>query len=85
MANKTKQMLALCKAGKSRPLSSCLKTIDLPEGRQRLAEHLNSLPYPHYEPARGSSGLLVRIEANGERTTGRFVNRKFQRVKSANK
>jgi hypothetical protein len=38
------------------------------------------LPYPHFEPAPGSAGLLVRIEANGKRTTGRFVNRKFQPV-----
>jgi hypothetical protein len=75
------QMLALCKANKARPLSACLKAIDSPEGRKRLAEHLRSLPYPHYEAAPGSTGLLVRIEANGKRTTGRFVNRKFQPVK----
>jgi len=30
------QMLSLCKAGKAKPLSSCLKSIDLPEGRKRL-------------------------------------------------
>src|SRR5260221_11041906 len=57
--------LALCKAGKAKPLSACLNSIDSPEGRRRLAQHLNSLPYPHYEPAPGSTGLLVRIEANG--------------------
>jgi len=28
---------------------------------------------------------LVRIEANGKRTTGRFVNRKFQRTRAAKK
>jgi hypothetical protein len=38
---------------------------------------LGALPFPHYEPAPGSAGLLVRIEANGKRTTGKFVNRKF--------
>jgi hypothetical protein len=75
------QMLALCKAGKAKPLSACLKSIDSAEGRTRLKEHLKSLPYPHYEPAPGSAGLLVRIEANGKRTTGRFVNRKFQPLK----
>lgn len=79
------QMLALCQAGKAKPLSTCLKSIDQPEGRQRLAEHLNSLPFPHYESAPGSAGLLVRIEANGKRTTGKFVNRKFQPAKSAAK
>jgi hypothetical protein len=71
------QMLALCQAGKAKPLSACLGTIDSAEGRKRLARHLNSLPYPHYEPARGSAGLLLRIEASGKRTIGRFVNRKF--------
>ncbi|MGO8674587.1 MAG: TA system antitoxin ParD family protein [Limisphaerales bacterium] len=79
------QVLALCKAGKAKPLSTCLGSIGSAEGRKRLAEHLDSLPYPHYEPARGSAGLLVRIEASGKRTTGRFVNRKFQPVKPADK
>lgn len=77
------QVLALCKAGKAQPLSACLKSIDSPEGRRRLAEHLHSLPYPRYEPVPGSAGLLVRIEANGKRATGRFVNRRFQPVRSA--
>ncbi len=79
------QMLALCKAGKAKPLSECLKSIDSAEGGRRLAEHLQSLPYPHYEPLADASGLLVRIEANGKRTTGRFVNRKFQEAKSGRK
>lgn len=79
------QMLALCKAGKVKPLSACLKSIGSAEGRRRLTEHLQSLPCPHYEPAPDSPGLLVRIEANGRRTTGRFVNRKFQEAKSGRK
>src|SRR3954447_20615062 len=61
------QVLALSQAGKAKPLSACLESIGSQEGRNRLSEHLNSLPYPHYEPAPG--GLLVRIEANGRRTT----------------
>jgi len=32
-------------------------------------------------PVKGSPGLLVRIEADGRRTVGRFVNRQFQPVK----
>lgn len=79
------QMLSLCKAGNARPLSECLHSVDSPEGRKRLAAHLKSLPYPHYEPAPDSPGVLVRIEANGKRTTGRFVNRKFQEIKSGRK
>ena len=74
--------LALRRAGDSRPLSECLRSVDSPEGRGRVAEHLKSRPYPHYEPAE-SPGLLVRIESNGKRTVGRFVNRQFQTAKKA--
>ena len=77
------QMLALCKAGKAQPLSACLRSVGSAEGRRRLTEHLKSLPYPHYEPAPG--GLLVRLEANGKRTTGKFVNRKFQLARTGKK
>ena len=75
------QALALCRSGESRPLSECLRSVDSPEGRQRVAEHLKTRPYPHYEPA-DPPGLLLRIEANGSRTLGRFVNRQFQPVNS---
>ena len=74
---------SLCRAGAARPLSKCLKSVDTVEGRQRLSRYLDTQPYPHYEPARGAPGLLVRIEADGKRTTGRFVNRKFLAVKTA--
>lgn len=77
------QMLALCKAGMAKPLSTCIESVDTSEGRERLAMHLQSLPYPHFEPVPGAAGLLVRIEANGKRTKGRFVNRKFQPVGAA--
>jgi hypothetical protein len=76
------QALALRRAGDSKPLSECLRSVDSPEGRRRVAEHLNHRPYPHYEAA-DSPGLLVRIESNGRRTVGRFVNREFQAVKKA--
>jgi hypothetical protein len=76
------QALALRRSGDSKPLSECLRSVDSPEGRQRVAEHLKSRPYPHYEPA-DAPGLLVRIESNGRRTIGRFVNREFRAVKKA--
>jgi hypothetical protein len=72
------QSLALRRAGAARPLSACLESVDSPEGRRRVAEHLASLPFPHYEPAPDSPGLLVRIDADGTRTLGRFVNRQFE-------
>ncbi len=79
------EMLALCKAAKAKPLSACLDSVGSTQGRERLAKHLASLPYPHYETAPDSPGLLVRIEANGRRTIGRFVNRKFQPARSGRK
>lgn len=76
------QSLALCRAAAVQPLSECLESVDSPEGRRRLAGHLQSAPFPHYEAAPGKPGLLVRIEADGRRTIGRFVNRQFQAVKA---
>jgi hypothetical protein len=74
-------VLALCRAGNVKPISACLKSVDSPAGRRRVVEHLKTLPYPHYEAAAGSPGLLVQIGADGRRTVGRFVNRQFQPVK----
>jgi hypothetical protein len=71
-------VLALCRSGNVKPLSACLESVDSPAGRQRVFEHLKTRPYPHYEAAAGSPGLLVRIEADGKRTMGRFINRQFQ-------
>jgi hypothetical protein len=76
--------LALRRSGDYKPLSECLLSVDSPEGRHRVFKHLKTRPYPHYEPA-DSPGLLVRIESNGKRTTGRFVNREFQAVKKASR
>ena len=74
--------MALSRAGAARPLSECLESGDSEKGRKRVAEHLDSLPYPHYEQA-DTPGLLVRITADGKRSTGRFVNRQFEVVKGA--
>lgn len=76
------QALALSRNAAARPLSACLDSVDSPEGRRRVSEFLQAQPYPHYEPASDSPGLLVRIEAGGKRTLGRFVNRHFKAVKS---
>jgi len=72
--------LALQKAGKAKPVSACLKSVDTPEGRRRVIEHLLTRPFPHYEPHSKKSGLLVRIEADGTRTIGRFIDRRFNRI-----
>ena len=65
-------------SGAAVPLSQCLESVDSPEGRLRVAEHLEGQPFPHYEPAPGRPGMLVRIEADGTRTLGHFVDRQFR-------
>ena len=72
------QLLALQRAGKIRPLSACLDSVDSEEGRRRVMEHLRDRPFPHFEPASGKAGFLVRIDEDGTRTVGRFVNRQFK-------
>ena len=79
------QALALCKKAAVRPLSECLETVDTPVGRNRLNKYLDTLPFPHYEPAPQKPGFLVRIDESGKRTLGRFVNRKFQPAASRKK
>ncbi len=74
------QVLALRRAGADQPLSACLESVDSAEGRRRVAEYLREQPFPHYEPAPGKPGMLVRIEEDGTRTVGRFVHRKFEVV-----
>jgi hypothetical protein len=74
------QALALSSKAATRPLSDCLESVDSPEGRRRVRKHLEDQPYPHYEPAPNMPGLLLRIEADGTRTLGRFVHRQFQKV-----
>jgi len=76
------QVLALCRNAAARPLSSCLESVDSPEGRQRVADFLQSQPFPHYQPHPDERGLLLRIESDGRQTVGRFVNRRFQAVKA---
>ena len=75
------QALALSSKAAMRPLSACLESVDSPEGKRRVANYLEARPYPHYELAQNAPGLLVRIESNGTRTLGRFVNRQFQKSK----
>ncbi len=78
-----RQVLALAQSETAEPLSACLASVDAPAGRRRVTEYLETQPFPHFEPAADSPGLLVRIDADGTRTVGRFVNRRFEPVKGA--
>jgi hypothetical protein len=80
-----RQVMALCRAGAAQPLSQLLDTVDTPAGRRRVTAFLESQPFPHYRPHPDRPGLLERIEEDGTRTTGRFVNREFRAVRAARK
>lgn len=75
-----KRAIALRRAGDQRPLSELIATVDTPEGHLRVADFLATQPFPHYEPAGNRPGLLVRIEANGRQTIGKFVQGEFRAV-----
>jgi hypothetical protein len=67
------------------PLSKCMAMLDSPVGRKRLTTYLQGEPYPHFEPAPGRKGLLIRTEANGQKTLGRFIRREFRPVTTTKK
>ncbi len=76
------QVLAMRRDAIAEPLSACLSSVDSEAGRGRVAVFLQSQPFPHYQPHLSRPGLLVRIDADGQHTVGRFVNRQFRPVKS---
>lgn len=69
------QVLALCRNAEAQPLSQIFASLDAPAGRKRVADYLETLPYPHFRPRPTMPGMLERIEEDGTRTVGRFVNR----------
>lgn len=69
--------LALKKRGDAVPLSACLHSVNSRAGRARLSAVLAARPFPHFEPA-AKPGLIVKVDADGTRTTGRFVKRTFR-------
>ena len=68
---------ALRENTEEKPLSELIATVGTSEGKARLKAYLDSLPFPHYEPYPSRKGYFVRIEEDGNRCVGRFVNRKF--------
>lgn len=68
------QVLALKRQGQVEPLSGLLASVNSTEGQSRLQQVLNAKPYPHYEAA-PTPGHVIRIEADGTRAEGRFVQR----------
>ncbi len=54
-----------------------LDAADSAKGRERLARYLKAQPYPHYESDPSNRDLLVRVEENGTRVRGHFVDKNF--------
>jgi hypothetical protein len=75
------ELAALQRAGTATPLSRALARPGTAAGDRRVAGVLAARPYPHYEASAEAPGLLVRIDKDGTRTTGRFVQRRFVAVK----
>lgn len=76
------QVMHLCRNGAAQPLSACLEAVDSPQGRFRVAAFLQTQPFPRYRPHPGKPGLLERIDEDGSRVVGRFVNRQFKPVRA---
>lgn len=72
------QALALKQAGTAVPISELLASVDTATGRRRVRHYLDSRPFPHYEAAPDSPGLLWRVMEDGSRMLGRFVGREFR-------
>jgi hypothetical protein len=70
------EALALKRSAGAMTLSECLDSVDTAEGRRRLADVLAARPFPHFEAA-DKPGFLIRIDNDGTRTVGRFVDRSF--------
>jgi hypothetical protein len=59
-------------------LSESMRTVDSDEGRARTKAVLDAQPFPHFEPLDGRPDLVVKVDTDGTRTVGRFVDRVFQ-------
>ena len=69
--------LALQRSGTARSLAESIQSVDTAVGRDRVRTYLASGPFPHFESCGDEVGMLVRIDEDGTRTRGRFINREF--------
>lgn len=58
-------------------LSEALSSVNTPAGRARLQAVLDAEPFPHFRAVPGDRTLMERIDQDGTRTIGRFVQREF--------
>lgn len=75
--------MAVSRRGAAIPVAQAVADVADEVGRQRLSQYLGTAPFPHYEAHPERAGMLVRIEADGTRMVGRFVQRVFVPVTDA--
>lgn len=71
------QVIALKRRGDQRSLRDLLESVSTAEGRARLDTVLAARPFPHFEAGEHGSGNVIKIDADGTRTVGRFEGRVF--------
>jgi hypothetical protein len=64
-------------------LSEVMASIGTPAGRARLQAVLDAKPFPHFRAVPGDRTLMERIDEDGTRTIGRFIQRAFVPVKAS--
>jgi hypothetical protein len=69
------------RSGTARSLAESIQSVDTDAGRGRVRAYLDSRPFPHFEPCQDEAGMLVRIDEDGTRTRGRFINCTFVAAK----
>ena len=74
------RVIALKQSGAAQKLDEILETVDTEEGRKRVHDYLATRPFPHFEASPDEPGVLIKIDEDGTRTRGRFVNRAFVAV-----
>ena len=74
---RTDALLRLKQRGDAVPLTARLADVDTEPGRARTAAYTATRPFPRFTPHE-RHGYLVRIEADGTRTVGRFVKRAWR-------
>lgn len=71
------RVAALRRASAGLSLSEAVADVASDVGRKRVCDYLETRPFPHFEVVAGSPGLLRKIDEDGTRTVGKFVNRVF--------
>ncbi len=70
------RVMELCSKSQD-SLADSFAKLGTPEGRDMVNAYLDSRPFPHFRPYPGRRGVFERIDEDGTRLAGRFVNRQF--------